>query len=95
MSASLSNGAAEANLAAAYLRERHEVRYQARIEIEVSGIDPKHDLFREVTFGQVRGDAVELPGFYQHIRVRFLQADGSVRGASLRRQSAQCDPEGS
>jgi hypothetical protein len=40
----------ETNLAAAYLRERHDVRYLARIAIEVSGIHRNCELFHELTF---------------------------------------------
>jgi hypothetical protein len=39
-----------AHLIAAYLRERHEDRYERQIEIEVSGIDRRGNYFREPTF---------------------------------------------
>ncbi len=42
----------DTQLAAAYLRERFEERYDIQIEIEVSGIDKNEKVFHEVTITQ-------------------------------------------
>jgi len=49
MRASQNNELPQANLAAAYARERHEARYQTAIAIEISGISKQRHVFHEMT----------------------------------------------
>jgi hypothetical protein len=89
-------------LASAHLQERREARHQARIEIEVSGIDPNGQMFQEQTVTTNVSEwgcgfmlSIELkPGDIVVVRVKATDQGEGPRQAMFQVMRAQHEESG-